>query len=448
MAAGLARLHLVEAASESVLAGSSFAVINGCPADDLRATWSGRDRTEATMRLRILGPLEVWDGAEWRRLGAPKWRSLLAALVIRSDRAVSVAELIEELWGDDPPGGAVNLVHGYVGRVRRVLDDRDGRCLRSRSPGYTLQLGPDDLDVQRFEDLAARGVAAQERNDPTEAARLLGDALAVWRGPAFADVHPTPLIVPEVERLEERRLRVVEARIEAELALGRHAELVSELQALVDDHPLREQLWHQLMLSLHRSRRQAEALDAYQRLYKLLDDELGLRPSRPLRDLQRQILTDQPEPGDASGRRAPSADVPRQLPAAPVDFTAREAEVRRLETIADLATGADTASAVVVSGAGGVGKTTLAVHWAHRAADRFPDGQLYLDLYGYSGRSPRSPEESLGRLLRGLGQPPDKIPSDLDDATALYRSLLAGRRVLVILDNARSVDQSTAAPAR
>jgi DNA-binding SARP family transcriptional activator/tetratricopeptide (TPR) repeat protein len=398
------------------------------------------------MRFRVLGPLEVWDGTQWRGLGAPKWRSLLAALLIRSGRVSSVSDLVDELWGDEPPSGAVNLVHGYVARLRGALNDSDGHQLSSRSPGYALRVGPADMDTQRFEALAAEGFAAQERGEPRAAVRLYAESLELWRGPAYADVPPTLLTQAEADRLAERRLTVLEARIDAEMALGHHAGWVAELQALVGEHPLREPLWRLLMLALYRSHRQAEALETFQRLCKTLDSELGVPPGRSLRELQQQILANDSalelDLEAASHGTAPTLVAPRQLPLGTADFIGRETEVRRLDSALDAAAGAAAAaSVIVVSGAGGVGKTTLAVHWAHRIVGRFPDGQLYLDLQGYGRRSTRTTDAALGRLLRALDVAPERIPSDLDEAVALYRSLLSDRRILVVLDNARTVEQ-------
>lgn len=241
--------------------------------------------------VRVLGPLEVLEGARYRWIGAAKWRALLATLVIHRGRTVSVDRVCDELWGDLPPRGAANLVHGYVMRLRRTLGDRGGRLLVTRSPGYQLTVPPCRIDTGRFSTLAAEGLAT---SDPGTAADTLAEALALWRGPALADVPVTPLVQAEVTRLEELRLTVIEARVEADLALGRHAGLVAELQALVRDHPLRERLWSHLMTALHRSGRGGDALAAYRRLHGILRDELGIAPNPALRRLHQRILTAEP----------------------------------------------------------------------------------------------------------------------------------------------------------
>lgn len=398
------------------------------------------------MRIRVLGPLEIRQEQGWQRVGAPKWRSLLAALLIAPGRPLTMDQIVEELWPQRSPRGAVNQVHGYAVRIRRLLDDPDGQVLRTRHPGYELVLAPDDLDVTRFEEFAHQGEAALRRHDVPTARDLLGAALDLWRGPAFADVAVTETVRTEVDRLAERRLCALESRIEADLALARHTELVSELQQLRAAQPYRERLWGQLMLALYRSGRQAEALSAYQDLRRVLDDELGVEPTTALRDLHQQILRadpdlDVPETPDTAAV-TPVAQarpvVPHQLPAGVVDFTGREAELRQLDLMlpGDDPHGADGTRIGTIAGIGGAGKTTLAVHWAHRVVDRFPDGQLYASLRGYAPTPTREPIDVLAQFLRALGMPADRIPLDEDEAAAAYRTLLSGRRMLVILDNA------------
>ncbi len=398
------------------------------------------------MRIRILGPLEVRHEQEWQRLGAPKWRSLLALLAIGRSRPHSVDRIVDELWPDRPPRGAVNQVHGYVGRLRRLLGDSDGEVLRTRQPGYELDLSPDDIDAARFEDLARQGETALRRNDVASARELLGEALDLWRGPALADVPVTATVQAEVERLEEGRLSTMESRIEADLALARHAELVAELQQLSAAHPYRERLWGQLMLALYRSGRQADALAAYHQLRRLLDDELGVEPTAALRDLHQQILRADPDLDVPAAPERPTVRprteappvVPHQLPAGVVDFTGREAELRHLDLLlqGEDPQAPDGLRIGTIAGVGGAGKTTLAVQWAHRVVDRFPDGELYASLRGFAPTPPREPIDVLAQFLRALGMPPDQVPLDEDEAAAAYRTLLSGRRVLVVLDNA------------
>ncbi|HZC27085.1 MAG TPA: AfsR/SARP family transcriptional regulator, partial [Actinopolymorphaceae bacterium] len=404
------------------------------------------------MRIRILGPLEIRQGDVWTRIGAPKWRSLLAALVVSPGGPLAVDQLIDEMWGDQPPRGAVNQVQGYVVRLRRLLSDPDGMVLHTHQPGYELVLSADDVDARRFEGLVQQGEAALRRHDITIARAILGEALDLWRGPALSDVAATALLRTEIDRLDERRLAALESRLEADLALARHAELVPELRQLCGAHPYRERFWGQLMLALYRSGRQAEALAAYQDLRRILDEELAVEPTAALRDLHQQILRADPdldavadgrEPWKAVHPAALQVQVPHQLPAGVADFTGRDGELRRLDELLptdDCATAAAVMIAAIV-GTGGVGKTTLAVHWAHRVADAFPDGQLYASLRGYAPTPPREPLDVLAQFLHALGVPADQTPLDLDEAAAMYRTLVSGRRVLVVLDNAADAAQ-------
>ncbi|GAB3402272.1 AfsR/SARP family transcriptional regulator [Flindersiella endophytica] len=426
------------------------------------------------MRVRFLGPLEVRQGAQWVRLGAPKLRSLLAALLLRPGEAVSVEWLIDQLWQEQRPRGADNRIHGYVSRLRRLLDDPDGHVLRTHSPGYELAIGPADQDAGRFEQLSGDGLAALRGGDVPAASRLLRAGLELWRGPAFTDVPAMPLVQAEAGRLEERRLAVLEARIDADLRLGEAGDLPAELQSLVSTHPMRERFWAQLMLALYRCGRPADALAAYRQLYRMLTDELGTEPSRQVRDLHQQILNADPaldlapspatagrepdrepkavpepdqEPDPADDAAAADADaerpIPRQLPADIADFTGREEDLLRLDALLP-GDGGNPPTAVVltaITGTGGVGKTALAVHWAHGVADRFPDGQLYANLRGYSSDSPLEPLAVLTLFLRALGVEAGQVPTDVDEAAALYRSLLADRKVLVLLDNAAHTSQ-------
>ncbi|MEQ7124479.1 BTAD domain-containing putative transcriptional regulator [Actinopolymorpha sp. B11F2] len=405
------------------------------------------------MRIRVLGPLEVGTGEGWRSVTAAKWRSLLARLVVADGQVVPVDQLAEELWPQDQPRGAVNQIHGYVMRLRRALGDGDATVLRTKAPGYELRLPHEDIDAGRFDRLDAEGRAALRDGDADTARRLLAEALELWRGPAFADVPSTPIIRTAADRLDQRRTSAVETRIDADLLLGNHADLVEELEALTEADPFRERVWSQLMLALYRCGRQADALVAYQRLCRLLRDELGVEPSRPARKLHEQIQRADPDlelpphrsPG---GSRAPAAvatpqePVPRQLPTGLTDFTGRDAQLGQLDDLlGDRRPPSHAVVITAIAGMGGIGKTSLAVHWAHRVAGEFPDGQLFADLRGYAQSPPREPGEVLAGFLRAMGMPPDQVPLDIDEAAALYRSLLADKRMLVVLDNAKSAEQ-------
>ena len=396
------------------------------------------------MRLRILGPMQVWDGAEWQGIGAPKWRALLAALLVRPGHGVSVQQLIDDVWGDDPPRGAVNQVHGYVGRIRRALNDPDGRLLVSRAPGYALRLGDEDVDARHFEVLTAQGMAARRRGEAAAASKLLTEALDLWRGPALADVPPTLLVRAEADRLEEVRLAGLESRVASDLELERHAALVPELQAETASQPLREELWAHLMLALYRSGRQADALDAYQRLHRHLADEVGVEPGRPVQNLHQRILHGDAslDPPTAKPVRPSPAATPRQLPAAVRHFAGRQRELDALSDLAAWSWQSVTTPIALVTGTAGIGKTTTVVQWAHRVAAQFPDGQLYVNLRGFEpAGAPMEPAEAIRGFLDALAVPPERLPRTLDALAGLYRSVLAGRRVLVVLDNARDAEQ-------
>lgn len=396
------------------------------------------------MRVCVLGPLEISDGGDTRRVGAAKQRGLLAALVVRAGSPVSVDRLVEELWDESVPASAVNLIQGYVGRLRRAMGDRNGTLLRTQAPGYRLVLSDGELDVRRFETLIARGRSALGDGDCRLASQLLVEAQRLWRGEPFTDVPATAAVRAETDRLEQLRLTALEARIDADLGLGRSAELVPELQMLTAAHPWLERFWAQLMLALCRCGRQAEALAAYRRLHRLLDDELGVEPSAPVRDLHQRILTDDPSLHTGQAAHRESAVVPRQLPAGISDFTGRTDLLAQLDALLP-SDDTEPPAAVVISaitGTAGIGKTTLAVHWAHRIAARFPDGQLYVNLRGFDpiGRAVDASEVVRGSL-DALGVPPARMPIEVEEQAALYRSLLADRRLLVVLDNARDAEQ-------
>src|SRR6266851_2130136 len=407
--------------------------------------------------FRILGSLEVRTREGWRGIGAPKWRALLGALLLRPGQVVPTERLVDELWGDDAPPGARKLASGYVLRLRRLIDDPDGRVLVTRSGGYQLLAAYRDLDAGQFEDLVTAGRKALVQDDAPQAAGHLAEALALWRGPALADVPPGPLVSAESDRLEELRLTALELRIEADRSCGRDAEVVAELRRLTAEHPLRERLWGELMRALHSSGRPAEALEVYAHAREVIADELGADPGPDLQQLHQRILAGDrasagPLPAAGEGPaevREPAAavqtqpDVPRQLPAGVRHFVGRMEELQRLSGLLDEASSAG--GAVVISaigGTAGIGKTGLAVHWAHQNAEKFPDGQLYVNLRGFDpSGTPTAAATAMRGFLGALAVPPASVPDDLDAQAALYRSLLADRRMLIVLDNARDAGQ-------
>ncbi|MEU0596765.1 BTAD domain-containing putative transcriptional regulator [Streptomyces sp. NPDC006393] len=393
----------------------------------------------ATTRFGVLGPVRAWRGEEPLATGSPQQRALLAALLLREGRTATASELIDALWGEEPPSQALAALRTYASRLRKVLDHG---VLASESGGYAVRgLREGALDVAVAQDLAAEADKARAAGDLGRAREALGRALALWDGETLAGV-PGPYAEAQRARLEEWRLQLLESRLDMDLEQGCHAEAVSELTALTAAHPLRERLRELLMLALYRSGRQAEALAVYADTRRLLADELGVDPRPELRELQQRILRADPalaEPSAPAPEPAATPVRPAQLPASVPDFTGRASFVVELSEVLASAEGRVMAVSAL-AGIGGVGKTTLAVHVAHQARSAFPDGQLYVDLQGAGARA-AEPETVLGSFLRALGTADSAIPDSLEERAALYRSVLDGRRVLVLLDNARDAAQ-------
>ncbi|MEU3791923.1 AfsR/SARP family transcriptional regulator [Streptomyces fructofermentans] len=392
-----------------------------------------------TLRFGVLGPVRAWRGAELLPTGSPQQRALLAALLLREGRTATASELIDALWGDEPPSQALAAVRTYASRLRKVLDPG---VLVSESGGYAIRsLGEGALDVALAQELAADAEKAKGSGDLCLARSLLNRALGLWDGEPLASV-PGPYAETQRARLDEWRLQLLESRLDMDLEQGCHAEAVSELTALTAAHPLRERLRELLMLALYRSGRQAEALAVYADTRRLLADELGVDPRPGLKELQQRILRADPglaEPSAPVAEPAAAPVRPAQLPATVPDFTGRSSFVSELGDVLASADGRVMAVSAL-AGIGGVGKTTLAVHVAHRARGAFPDGQLYVDLQGAGARA-AEPETVLGAFLRALGTADSAIPDSLEERAALFRSMLDGRRVLVLLDNARDAAQ-------
>ncbi|MFJ2565269.1 BTAD domain-containing putative transcriptional regulator [Streptomyces sp. NPDC087568] len=393
----------------------------------------------ATLRFSVLGPVRAWRGEQPLPTGSPQQRALLAALLLREGRTATAAELIDALWGEEPPSQALAAVRTYASRLRKALDPG---VLVSESGGYAVRgAGEGALDLAEAQELAALADKTRSAGDLCQARELLRRALALWDGEPLAGV-PGPYAEAQRVRLEEWRLQLLESCLDMDLEQGCHAEAVSELTALTAAHPLRERLRELLMLALYRSGRQAEALAVYADTRRLLADELGVDPRPELRELQQRILQADPalaEPSSPVAEPAVVAVRPAQLPATVPDFTGRSSFVAELSEVLASADGRVMAVSAV-AGIGGVGKTTLAVHVAHQARAAFPDGQLYVDLQGAGARA-AEPETVLGSFLRALGTADSAIPDSLEERAALYRSVLDGRRVLVLLDNARDAAQ-------
>jgi DNA-binding SARP family transcriptional activator len=397
----------------------------------------------SALRFGILGPVEARIGSRPLRLGGPGQRSLLAGLLLRANQVVSTHVLIGAIWGESPPRTATAKLHCHVSALRRTLGGPGSAPLVvTRPPGYLIAIGPEQLDLFRFDRLSAEGRALL-RQAPALAASRLRTALCEWRGQPLEDLDLGGELASEAAVLRERRLSVLEERIDAELSAGLHGDLVAELEALTLAHPLRERLHGQLMIALHRSGRRAEALGAFRRARRLLAEETGLDPGRELQRLERAILVDDRglDPPAPAGTARRLGQPVRQLPPARRDLVGREevlTALRRAVTGPPDRARRSTAY-VAISGGPGTGKTALAVRTAHDLRSRFPDGQLHLSLRAADG--PTAPAVLLGRLLRTLGIESELQPRSLSGREHLYRSLLSGRRVLVVLDDVASEAQ-------
>lgn len=384
------------------------------------------------IRYRILGPVEIRAGQEWQPVSAAKPRQLLAALLCRS-AAVPSERLVDELWGSTPPATARQLLHGYVATLRKLLNDPQGITLVTRAAGYQLLVAEGELDSLRFLCLTETGRRQLREGANEAAADTFAEAIALWRGDtALLDVNATLSVQAERSRLDTALLTAYEGEFEAALACQRHTEILPQLERLVGLHPLREELRRQLMLALYRAGRQADALATYQDLRRQLIEGLGIEPSSVVQQVHQEILNG-PTP---SMPAAATSVTPRQLPPDTTPFVGRAAELKQLN---DLLRAGGTA---MVHGLGGVGKSALAIQAAHEFADHFPGGVLYADLRGSAaGSAPVDPLVVLTRFLRSLGVAAADIPDSVEETTALYRSLAAGRRLLQVLDNAADVTQ-------
>lgn len=412
------------------------------------------------VRFGVLGPLLVEaDGVYEQVLGsAGRLRALVAVLLWRANQPVPVDQLSEMIWYGAPPAGASTALRALILRLRRALGPQAGARVRTRSPGYLIELSDDELDATQFEARCQDVASAVRAGNWADASATATRALAQWRGAPLTDVPCQAVRDAWIPHLEQRRLQVLEWRVEADLRLGHQDLLVPELRDLTVRHPLRERFHAQLMLALSGTGRSAEALAAYQAARRTLVDQLGIEPGPDLRDLQQRILTgdvrsrDEPTRPRHPEEGRPSSSVsalpassrrhraPAQLPSGVSPFVGRADQLSELDRHLSGPAPAATALALI-TGMGGCGKTELAVHWARHAAHHFPDGQLYLDLQGYSHLRPLTPLAALGSLLRALGVPGEQIPDTPQEAAGLFRSETTGRRLLLLLDNARTADQ-------
>lgn len=390
------------------------------------------------MQVRLLGPVDVTVGGQARAVNGLRRKALLAALALHAGDVVSVDRLTDLIWDSRPPRGAGQTLQSHVSQLRGFLGE--GAVIRPVPPGYVLDLPGDGTDVGVARRLIREGTTA---TNSVEGARVLREAVALWRGGPLAELAGWGWFGEQARWLESLLAQATRALTEHRLALGEHAALVAELQSMVREQPLDEDLHRQLMLALYRSGRQVESLTAYRELRALLVTELGIEPGVDLRALEQAILRQDPvltwtPPRDSTIVAQPPT--PRQLPLAVATFSGRRRELALLDSLLDQMDHAPLIA--VVSGTAGVGKTTLALQWAHAVAQRCRDGQLYANLRGFGPQgAPIGPDEALRGFLGALGVSGERVPAALDERAALYRSLLTGRRMLVLLDNAKDADQ-------
>ncbi|MEV6413032.1 BTAD domain-containing putative transcriptional regulator [Kribbella sp. NPDC051718] len=381
------------------------------------------------MEFRLFGGVDVLSDGRLLDAGSPRQRLVLAALLVDPGRAVTIETLIDRVWDDDPPPAARNVLYAHLSRIRRLLGP--AVKVERRHPGYQLGIDPDQVDLHRFWQLADQANNPEYRAQ--DRASQLAKALGLWQGTPLANL-PGAWAAQVRDRWDRRRVDAIVQWAESELRLGNTATVIAELPELIAVYPLVEPLEALLMRALHTAGRPAEALDRYALVQRRLVEELGADPGIELSEVHRSILRGE-LPVQPAGRLA----VPAQLPPATFGFTGRVSHLRRLDSV--LANGGQ--SIAVVSGTAGVGKTALALHWAHQARDRFPDGQIYLNLRGFDpGGTPVSPAEAVRTLLDAFAVEPERIPGGLEAQVGLYRSLVADRRVLIVLDNVADADQA------
>jgi DNA-binding SARP family transcriptional activator/Tfp pilus assembly protein PilF len=413
------------------------------------------------VEVLVLGPIEAVGRAGPAVLSGTRQRALLGLLAMHAPMLVPRSRLIDALWGEEPPRTAVKTLHSHIARVRQALEDCGlPGALATRDPGYLLAVEPAAVDARRFEEGLRSAQRDLAEDAPDRAAATLRAHLALWRGDAFADAEPLGWAAAEVDRLHAQRLTAHAELWEAELRLGRHVAAVGELERLLVSYPMRERLVSLLMLALYRCGRHADALEAYRRLRAHLAEELGTDPGPDIQRLHVQMLRrdpslETPAPRHLTGARqtpgaqdlgaAPEeppaastpAPVPAQLPAPAGHFVGRTTALVELDRALE---DGDRPGVVVVCGPGGIGKTALSVQWAHAAADRFPHGQIFLDLRG-DGPAAMTAAEAMAHVLISLGVPASRIPAEPSGQAGLYRSLLRGRRVLIVADNAGTAAQ-------
>ncbi|MEH1099620.1 AfsR/SARP family transcriptional regulator [Micromonospora sp. CPCC 205561] len=393
------------------------------------------------MRFQLLGPLEVWVDGRPVSLGTVKQRLLCATLLLHPNEVLPTEHLAEMLWDEPRPASAAANLRTYAHGLRQALRDPSGGAsrLHTGTGGYLLEVHPGERDLDEFEEAAQQGRDARARGELRQAEASLAHALTLWRDSPLAGLPLPRTIAVRLTRLHEQRLMIEEEHVQARLDLGASADLVGRLREHVENHPLRQRGWGQLMTALYRTGDVAGAVEAYLRARRVLAEQLGIDPSPWLEALYRDILDHSPHLAGEPQRPPPARIVVRGLPPAVDTFVGRRAEIDAVRGWLDQST---TSPVVALHGPGGAGKSALAVRLAHQLADRYPGGTLYVDLQGADADlPPLRPLDVLGRFLRALGVPGNAVPSDTGEATVAYRSQIAGRGVLVVLDNARDAAQ-------
>lgn len=400
----------------------------------------------ADVKFSVLGPVRLHRQGVVKAVGQPKQCAVLASLLLREGRPVSLPELVEDVWGDQAPPSAAGSVRTYIYRLRQVLGKQGDSSVRLVDGGYSLYFQPDALDLTRFKETMARAREARSSGNLTLAADLLSESLTLWRGQALAGV-PGPFASRQRSFLSQLRITCVEERLSCEVERGRYAEAAAELSALHVEHPLRERVSELLMTALYGAGRQSEALTVYHTTGHLLHQHLGVNPSPELQQVHERILSGRfqvprrdarPAFGQAFAASQPLA----QLPAAVPGLVGREKEQEQVKQFVTDAAASSARAVCLVNGVVGVGKTAFTITAAHRLAERFPDGQLFADMHdrGPAGE-PKGPAEVLTDFLRSLGVRSDAIPETTQARGLLFRDLLAKRRMLIVLDNAWDTDE-------